>query len=143
MTRRVTIAAIMYVAFILNAFFPLYAQEKEEAAAVAQEAAVSEETAAAKKPAAAQGTGDPVSGLVNKIIGYLAQIGNLFGDTTGVRIGGTTGSAIAALLAAKFIGDKMPSFLKWFLYLGGGTMLAGGGANIAQLIKQSLPGIIP
>jgi len=81
---------------------------------------------------------DAVSVWINKIIGYVSQIGNLFGKATGFRIGGTTGTAIAALAIAKLAEDKLPSWLKWVLYLTGGTMVAGSGANIAQLVMRTL-----
>jgi len=84
-----------------------------------------------------QGT-DTISGWINKIIGYVSQIGNLFGKTLGFRIGGTTGTAIAALAIAKLAEDKLPSWLKWVLYLTGGTMVAGSGANITQTIMKAL-----
>ena len=87
--------------------------------------------------APAQGK-DAISVWVNRIIAYASQIGNLFGKTLGFRIGGTTGTAIAALVIAKVAEDKMPSWLKWVLYLTGGTMVAGSGANIAQLVMQTL-----
>jgi len=74
----------------------------------------------------------------NKIIGYIAQIGAIFGKTTGVRIGGTSGSAIVMLIVAKVLQERGPSWLKWLLYLSGGTMVAGSGANITQLIMRFL-----
>jgi uncharacterized protein (DUF697 family) len=77
---------------------------------------------------------------INRIIGYVSQIGNLFGKTLGFRIGGTTGTAIAALAIAKLAEDKLPSWLKWVLYLTGGTMVAGSGANITQTVMKALGG---
>jgi len=74
----------------------------------------------------------------NKVIGIIAQIGAMFGKNTGVRIGGTSGSAIVMLIVAKLIQDNGPSWLKWLLYLSGGTMIAGSGANITQMIMQFL-----
>jgi len=77
---------------------------------------------------------------INKIIAYISQIGGLFGQTLGFRIGGTTGTAIAALLLAKFLENKVPPWIKYLLYLTGGTMFAGSGANITQVIMQVLNG---
>jgi len=74
----------------------------------------------------------------NKVIGYISQIGSVFGKTTGKRIGGTSVSAIALLVIAKLIQDRGPSWLRWVLYLSGGTMVAGSGANITQMIMQFL-----
>jgi len=79
-----------------------------------------------------------VPDVITKIIAQVSQIGNLFGNATGIRIGGTTGTAIAAFIIAKLLEDKVPSWVKWILYAGGGTMIAGGGANIAQVIMQLL-----
>jgi len=75
---------------------------------------------------------------INRIIGYVSQIGDLFGKTTGIRIGGTSGTGIAALAIARLSGDKLPSWIKWLLYLTGGTMFVGSGANITQLVMQFL-----
>ena len=86
-----------------------------------------------------QGQGkDLITVWINKIIAYASQIGNLFGKTLGKRIGGTTGTAIATLVVAKLAEDKLPSWLKWVLYLTGGTMVAGSGANIAQVVMRAL-----
>jgi hypothetical protein len=80
-----------------------------------------------------------VSYWVNKITGYLSQIGALFGKTTGMRIGGTSLSAIAMLVIAKVLEDKAPSWVKYLLYASGGTMIAGSGANITQMIMRYIP----
>jgi len=77
---------------------------------------------------------------LNKIIAFVSQIGSMFGDKLGFRIGGTTGTAIAAILIAKLAEDKLPSWAKWLLYATGGTMVAGSGANITQLAMQVLGG---
>ena len=76
--------------------------------------------------------------LLNKIIGYVSQIGAVFGQATGIRIGGTTGTAIAALVIAKLLVNKVPSWVKWLLYAGGGAMFAGSGANIVQAVMQNI-----
>jgi len=108
------------------------AQEAEEAITVTQE------TGVAQNPGMIQGLGGTASVWVNKIVGYIAQIGNLFGNVTGFRIGGTTVTAIATFVIARLIQDKAPSWVKWVLYAAGGTMFAGSGANIAQLVTQYL-----
>jgi len=99
--------------------------------------------APAKKPASqgrqTQGT-DSISVWINRIIAYVSQIGNMFGKTLGFRIGGTTGTAIVTLVIAKLLQDKAPSWIKWALYLTGGTMVAGSGANITQVVMNLLGG---
>ena len=70
---------------------------------------------------AAQGFGNLISTGVNKVIEFLAPIGNLFGEAAGFRIGGTTGTAIITLIVAKLVEDKAPSWVKWVLYITGGT----------------------
>jgi len=77
---------------------------------------------------------------INRIIAYISQIGGLFGKTLGFRVGGTTGTAIAALLLAKFLENKAPPWVKYLLYATGGTMFAGSGANITQIVMQVLGG---
>ena len=118
-------------------------QEQGAAQAPAKAPAQAPTQAPAKKPASqgrqTQGA-DDISVLINKIIGYVSQIGNLFGKTLGFRIGGTTGTAIAALAIARLLQDKAPSWVKWALYLTGGTMVAGSGANITQTVMQALGG---
>jgi cytoskeletal protein RodZ len=84
-----------------------------------------------------QGT-KTVTAFINSVIGNVAKIGNIFGKTTGIRIGGTSGSAIAMLVIAKLIQDRGPDWVKWLLYLSGGTMIAGSGANITKLIMGFL-----
>ena len=154
---------LLSIALIMP-FWPAAAQEEAQEAAqpatqeAAQPAAQEAAQPAAQKtvqPAAqktaqptAQSTGGKsgtipnvggtVSGLIAKIIGYISQIGALFGKATGVRIGGTTVTAIATLIIAKLIQDKAPSWVKWILYAAGGTMFAGSGANITQLIMQQI-----
>jgi len=76
--------------------------------------------------------------LINKLIGYISQIGALFGKTTGIRIGGTTGTGILTLIIARFLENKAPSWVRYALYAGGGTMFAGGGANILKMIMGFL-----
>ena len=85
-----------------------------------------------------QTSGNKLPMVLNKAIDSIAKIGDLFGNAAGVRIGGTTLSGIAALVIAKMIEDKVPSWIKWLLYIGGGTMMAGGGANITQLVTKFL-----
>jgi len=77
---------------------------------------------------------------INRIIAYISQIGGLFGKTLGFRVGGTTGTAIAALLLAKFLENKAPPWVKYLLYATGGTMFAGSGANITQVLMQVIGG---
>ena len=77
-----------------------------------------------------------VTGLFNQAIRYISQIGSVFGKTTGIRIGGTSVSGIVMLVIAKLIRDRAPSWVKWLLYASGGTMIAGSGANITQMIMQ-------
>jgi hypothetical protein len=94
------------------------------------------QTPSPKKPKV-QGAGS-VTAIINKLIGSISQIGAMFGKSTGTRIGGTSVSAIVMLVVAKLIQDRGPSWLKWLLYLSGGTMVAGSGANITQMIMQFL-----
>ena|GEM_PF-2913802 len=132
-------------------------EERVTVEAVAAEQSAGEEAAsspAASSPAASTGggggtisrpqaqTGAPAGApdWINMIIGYISQISALFGQATGIRIGGSTVTGIAALAVAKFTQEKAPSWLKWVLGLAGGTMLAGGGANIAQLAMSYLGG---
>ena len=116
------------------------AQEEEQEAAQETTPVTVQEKAQDTTPRTTQGTqgADTISGWINKIIGYVSQIGNLFGKTLGFRIGGTTSTAIAALAIAKLAENKLPSLLKWALYLTGGTMIAGSGANITQTIMKAL-----
>jgi len=79
-----------------------------------------------------------VNTAFNKVVGIIAQIGAMFGKSTGGRIGGTSVSAIIMLIVAKLVQDRGPDWLKWVLYLSGGTMVAGSGANITQLIMGFL-----
>ena len=122
--KRRSVMMYLFITF----FLPLCAaaQEAEEVAAAAQGSG------------AANGIGSSVSVWANRIIGYLSQLGNIFGDAAGFRIGGTTGTAIVTLVIAKLVQDKAPSWLKWALYIAGGTMVAGSGANIVQLVTQYL-----
>jgi hypothetical protein len=76
--------------------------------------------------------------LVKKAIAFVSQIGAIFGSKLGFRIGGTTGTAVASLAVAKIAEDRLPSWVRWLLYLFGGTMVAGSGGNITQLIMNSL-----
>jgi len=115
------------------------AQEGEQASAQETSSGNADQGAAKAQKNTSQARGkDAVSVWINKIVGYVSQIGNLFGKATGFRIGGTTGAAIAALVVAKLAEDKVPPWLKWVLYLTGGTMFAGSGANIAQLVMRTL-----
>jgi len=125
--------------------FVVSAQEDEQE--TAQESASQEQTPQKtdQKPAQkssgqlqmpkVQGT---AGGWINKIIANVSQIGGLFGKTLGFRVGGTTGTAIAALLLAKFLENKAPPWVRYLLYATGGTMFAGSGANITQIIMQVL-----
>jgi len=116
---------------------PTWAQEAEEAGESATPVQQTQE--AQDYTALAQKAGNTAFVWVKKIIGYLSQIGAVFGKTTGFRIGGTTGTAIGALVLAKLIKDRTPLWVTWLLYLTGGTMFAGGGANTVQLVMRYLP----
>ena len=94
-------------------------------------AAVQEEAAGA----AAGAVADSAAGLMSKIVSLLAPIGAMFGSATGIRIGGSTGTGVLLLIAAVFLRSRIPFWLKIILFIGGGTMLAGGGANIMQLVS--------
>jgi hypothetical protein len=94
------------------------------------------QTASPKTPKV-QGAGSAMA-IINKVIGYISQIGAMFGKSTGTRIGGTSVSAIVMLVIAKLIQDRGPDWLRWLLYLSGGTMVAGSGANITQMIMRFL-----
>ena len=79
-----------------------------------------------------------LTALINKVIGYISQIGAIFGQTTGIRIGGTSTSAIVMLVIARLIDGRAPDWVRRLLYISGGTMVAGSGANIMELIMQFL-----
>ena len=91
-------------------------------------------------PKAAQKTNGAktVTALINKVIGYISKIGAVFGQTTGIRIGGTSGSAVVMLVIARLIDGRAPDWIKKLLYISGGTMIAGSGANITQMIMGFL-----
>jgi cytochrome c biogenesis protein CcdA len=72
--------------------------------------------------------------LLDRVIAFISQITVGLGNTLGIQIG-TTGTAIAVLAAAIFFGKRMPSKLKWLLIIIGIVMLAGGSANVIQMIK--------
>ena len=158
-TRRIkmkstkTLWAVLMLALVLFLpFIPALAQEDEAGggAGAAAEAAAEPtvETApapakaspAAPKASPAQQTSleGTIGSLISKIVAMLAPIGGIFGQAAGFRIGGTTGTGIAALIIAKMLEDKLPTWAKYALYAGGGTMFAGGGANIAQEIIKGI-----
>ena len=124
---------------------PVGAQDADDAEAPATEAVVPK---AAEPKTAPKPSGQPninlkmpkiqgaktVTAVINTVIGYIAKIGGIFGKSAGTRIGGTSVSAIAMLVIAKLVEDKAPDWVKWMLYLSGGTMAVGSGANITKLI---------
>jgi len=77
---------------------------------------------------------------IKRIISFISQIGGLFGNTFGFRIGGTTVTAVLTLFVAKMLEDKLPQWVKYLLYATGGTMFAGSGANITKLVMQVFGG---
>jgi uncharacterized membrane protein len=115
------------------------AKSKDGGAATTQQAAPAKSkdggAAVAKQAEQVKNT---ATGWISKIIAFISQIGAVFGGKLGFRIGGTTGTAIATLAVAKLAQDKLPSWAKWLLYLTGGTMFAGSGANIAEMVMSSL-----
>ncbi|MDR0501912.1 MAG: hypothetical protein LBH16_01180 [Treponema sp.] len=129
----------LFITFVL----PLAIKAQEAVEEVLPAGTVPPDVTAAPGVATSAPAMPPVSGgnislYINKGIGLLSQIGNIFGSATGFRIGGTTGTAIATLVIAKLVEDKAPSWVKYALYATGGTMFAGGGANIAQLITKGM-----
>jgi hypothetical protein len=143
--KDIFLIALLCMAFVLPAFM-VGAQENEvesEGPTVTEQAAPENkaEGAAVAKPAPAKksvSSKNTVSGWINELIALISQIGGIFGNKLGFRIGGTSGTAIAMLIIAKLIQDKAPSWVKWLLYLGGGTMLTGSGANIAQMVMKDI-----
>ncbi|MDR0444472.1 MAG: hypothetical protein LBH44_13825 [Treponema sp.] len=79
-----------------------------------------------------------IGGVIGMIVGYLSHITDLFGKATGMRIGGSSLTAIIMLVIASVIKDKAPPWLRYVLYAAGGTMFAGSGANITQMLMSSL-----
>jgi hypothetical protein len=75
--------------------------------------------------------------LLDRVIAFISQITAGLGNSLGIQIG-TTGTAIAVLAAAIPFGKRMPSWLKWLLIIIGIVMLAGGAANVIQMIKGIL-----
>jgi hypothetical protein len=156
MKRMKTLWAVLMLAVVLFLpLIPVIAQEDEasvpEGAGAAAEAVAEPAVEAAPAPAkaspaapkaspAAQHTSleGTIGSLISKVVAMLAPIGAMFGLAPGFRIGGTTGTGIAALVIAKMLEDKLPSWAKYALYAGGGTMFAGGGANIAQVIIDNI-----
>ena len=129
-----TVFAIFLLSLVL--VLPLIpAGAQEEAAAT--EAEQPSQTGGSKAVSIPQVQGT-VTSLLNKVIGYISKIGGLFGQATGFRIGGTTVTGIAALVIAKLLEDKVPSWVKYILYAGGGTMFAGSGANIVQTVMENI-----
>ena len=125
---------LLCFAFIMP-FYPAMAQDGE--AGVRAEPAAETGDRSAPKVELTQYR-NKVTGWINKAVGFISQIGAVFGQSTGMRIGGTTVSAIAMLVIAKLIEDKTPSWVRWILYATGGTMFAGSGANIAQTVMSAL-----
>jgi len=131
--------AMLCFALILS-FCPAWAQEAEkEKEAGGNAPAVQQAQEAQDHTVLARQAQDAASGWINRIIGYISQIGAIFGKTKGLRIGGTTGTAVAALAAAILLKNKISSLVKWLLYLAVGVMFAGGGANVVQLVMRYLP----
>ena len=79
-----------------------------------------------------------IQALINTVIGYASHIADLFGQVSGIRIGGTSVAAIATLVTAKAVENKAPSWVKWLLYLTGGTMATGSTANIIQSVLGAI-----
>ncbi|GHV89501.1 hypothetical protein AGMMS50268_00040 [Spirochaetia bacterium] len=79
-----------------------------------------------------------IQGIITTVIGYASHIADLFGKASGIRIGGTSVAAIATLAAAKAVENKVPAWIKWLLYLAGGTMATGGIANIIQSVQGAI-----
>ncbi|GHU80967.1 hypothetical protein FACS189468_2300 [Spirochaetia bacterium] len=79
-----------------------------------------------------------IQAIITTVIGYASHIADLFGKASGIRIGGTSVAAIATLAAAKAVEKKAPSWVKWLLYLTGGTMATGGIANILQSVQGTI-----
>jgi hypothetical protein len=134
--RKVTSGLNFSICIILLclALSPLGAQDEAGPEETSQEQTV--QSGAAKSSKTQTNT---LSFWIDKATGYIAQIGAMFGKTTGIRIGGTSVSAIAMLIVAKLIEDKAPPWVKWLLYLSGGTMIAGSGANIVQAVMKYIP----
>jgi len=111
------------------------APEESPGAAASEEApkTAAPKTSAPKAVPKIQGV-RTLTALINKVIGYISQIGAVFGQTTGIRIGGTSVSAIVILVIARLIDGRAPDWVRRLLYISGGTMVAGSGANITQMI---------
>jgi hypothetical protein len=73
--------------------------------------------------------------LLDRIIAIISQLGAVFGDAFGIRIVGTTGLAIILLAVVILFGKRMPALLKLLFIVIGIAMLAGGAANLIQMIK--------
>ena len=81
------------------------------------------------------GAAEAAGGIFEKIVALLAPIGALFGNAAGIRIGGSSGTGIVLLLIAVFFRKRLPFWLKLIACIIGIIMLAGGGANIMQVIS--------
>jgi hypothetical protein len=97
-----------------------------------------QENGAAVTPEQVSQITDSAVGLIDKAIAFISRIGAVFGDTLGIRLGGTTGMAIILLGAVILFGKRMPSLLKLLFIIIGIAMLAGGAANVVQIIRRIL-----
>ena len=151
--KQKLLISLLCLAFVLPVYMAGAQEDEQETAYEPAQQSVQETApesagdgavqAPVKKPASqgrqTQGA-DSISVWINRIIAYVSQIGNMFGKTLGFRIGGTTGTAIVTLVIARLLQDRAPSWIRWVLYLTGGTMVAGSGANITQVVMNLLGG---
>jgi len=123
------------VALVISCM-PVGAQEADESADTGSSTVEEGTGSTIKKTTPSLPSVKGAGGLFKKIIGYVSKIGGIFGRAAGVRIGGTSGSAIIMLIAAFLLRDRVPPWIRYLLLAGGGTMIAGGSANIIQMLMM-------
>jgi hypothetical protein len=82
-----------------------------------------------------------IQGIIDTILGGIAHIGDMFGEMTGLRIGGPLITGVIVILVIWKLSKRLPSWVKWLLILAAIVMLSGGIANLPQVLEKVRTGL--
>jgi hypothetical protein len=75
-----------------------------------------------------------LQGIIDAVLGGVTHIGDMFGNATGLRIGGPLVTGIIVVILIWKLSKMLPLWVKLLLILAAIVMFSGGIANIPQLL---------
>jgi hypothetical protein len=81
-----------------------------------------------------------IQGIINAALSGVAHIGDMFGNMTGLRVGGPLITGAIVIILIWKLSKRLPFWIKLLLILAAVVMFSGGIANIPQVLENVTTG---